>query len=70
MKKALATLLIVVGLTAISGAPAEAAAKRYKNCKALNRDYPNGVSRKSNPAVYKANTHLDRDNDGRACEKK
>ena len=42
--------------------------KKYKNCTELKKDYPSGVSRSSNPAVYELNTARDRDKDGHACE--
>jgi hypothetical protein len=64
----------------------QAAAKVYKNCKALNAKYPHGVGRKGardhvssgtpvttfkvNNALYTANKRLDRDKDGVACEKR
>ncbi len=70
MKKVLVIAITIVGLATVPAGRSEAAAKRYKNCKALNRDYPNGISRKAQPALYEANKHLDRDKDGRACEKK
>jgi hypothetical protein len=59
---------------------------RYKNCAALNKVYKHGVAQRNardkvksgtpvttftvNTAAYKKNTHLDRDKDGVACEKK
>ncbi len=42
----LATALVFGGATAIVTTPAEAAAKTYSNCTALNKDYPHGVGRK------------------------
>ncbi|MEA2169473.1 MAG: hypothetical protein QOF76_2773 [Solirubrobacteraceae bacterium] len=60
------------------------AAKTYKNCTALNRDYPHGVGKpgahdhtsgtpvtnfKHSKALYNANSGSDRDGDGIACEK-
>lgn len=61
-------------------------ATRYKNCTALNKVYAHGVGKKGardrtsgsrpvtnfrvNTTVYRANTHLDRDKDGIACEKR
>lgn len=64
-----------------------AAAKKFKNCTALNAVHPHGVAKpgaadlvrgstkpvttfKVAPKVYAANTHLDRDKDGVACEKR
>ena len=59
-------------------------AKTYRNCTALNKDYPHGVGRpgardktsgtpvtnfKRSKALYKANNGSDRDKDGIACEK-
>ncbi|MFT4087377.1 MAG: excalibur calcium-binding domain-containing protein [Gordonia sp. (in: high G+C Gram-positive bacteria)] len=64
---------------------ASAAPVKYKNCAALNKAYPHGVARpgardktKSKPvttfrvnkSVCQKNTHLDRDKDGIACEKR
>jgi hypothetical protein len=84
------TAAVVVGVpTALPAAStaevtATAAAKRYKNCAALNRAYPHGVGRpgardktsgtpvttfKRSTALYKANRKSDRDGDGIACEK-
>ena len=45
MRGALAAALIVSGLAAV-GSPAEAAAKKYANCAALNKTYKHGVARK------------------------
>lgn len=66
-------------------APSQAAAaKKYKNCAALNRDYPHGVGKKGardktsgtpvttftvSSSLYAANRGKDRDGDGIACEK-
>lgn len=62
----------------------EAAAKKYKNCTELNKDYKGGVAKdakvknkggktKHAPFVsaelYKANSSKDRDKDGIACER-
>ncbi|MEC2077502.1 excalibur calcium-binding domain-containing protein [Metabacillus fastidiosus] len=75
---------LILGISAVSPSSADAAAKSYKNCKALNKDYKGGVAKSSNvknkggktkhsPHVsadlYNANTKLDRDGDGIACEK-
>lgn len=64
--------------------PSHAAAKKYKNCTALNKAYPHGVGRKGardktsgkpvtnftvSNTVYSANRGSDRDGDGIACEK-
>lgn len=72
-----------VGVGSAVAAPAgdyDVAAKRFPNCTALHRKYPNGVGRpkaKGSPRVYlfkkslplyRANSHLDRDKDGVACE--
>ena len=58
---------------------------KYKNCTALNKAYKHGVAKKGakdktsgkkvttftvNDKVYAKNTHLDRDRDGIACEKR
>jgi hypothetical protein len=60
-------------------------ARRYSNCKALNRRYAHGVGRRGardrtksgdpvtnflrNNLLYRQNRHLDRDKDYVACEK-
>jgi Excalibur calcium-binding domain len=64
---------------------ADSAAIRYQNCKALNKRWPHGVGRwgardrtsgtpvtnfKRSNRLYRQNSHLDRDNDKIACEKK
>lgn len=61
-----------------------AAAKKYSNCAAVNKDYPGGVAKDSKvknkggktkfkPTVsaelYKLNASKDRDKDGIACER-
>ncbi|MDQ7992519.1 MAG: excalibur calcium-binding domain-containing protein [Propionicimonas sp.] len=63
------------------------AAKKFKNCTALNKKYRHGVGKKSardkvrgstrpvtnfkrDNALYRRNSHLDRDKDGVACEKR
>lgn len=83
------TKTILVGTLIIGGAisaPAQtdAAAKTYKNCTELNKDYTGGVAKdakvknqggktKYAPTVsaelYKANASKDRDKDGIACER-
>jgi len=66
-------------------APSYGAAKSYKNCTALNKDYPHGVGRQGardktsgtpvtnftvSNTLYRANGSSDRDRDGVACEKR
>jgi len=79
------TVLVVVPVLAAGFVPADAATKKYKNCKALNSKYPHGVGKKGahdktssgdpvtnfrvSSAVYDRNKHLDRDKDRIACEK-
>jgi len=56
----------------------------YKNCTNMNKRYPHGAGRvgardhtlgtpvttfKRSNTLYRANSHLDRDKDGIACEK-
>ena len=67
----------------ISGTPANAAAKVFKNCTELNKVYPGGVALpgavnaggetkltpKFDKKLYEANKKSDRDKDGIACEK-
>lgn len=77
-----AALLVVSPVTA---GPADAAAKTYRNCTALNKDYPHGVGKpgardktsgtpvrnfKVSTTLYNANTKSDRDKDKIACEKR
>lgn len=81
----LACLAAAAPATAASSTDvAVARAKTYKNCTALQRDYPHGVGLpnardktsgtpvtnfKRSKALYRANTKSDRDKDGIACEK-
>jgi hypothetical protein len=47
-RRAAAALLATAALSlslAVATSPADAAAKHYKNCTALNKDYPHGVGR-------------------------
>jgi hypothetical protein len=81
MKKLLITALILGLLHPV--APANAAAKVFKNCTELNQVYPGGVALpgavnaggetkkepKYDKALYTANKKSDRDKDGIACEK-
>ena len=70
---------------AAAAGPVASAATRYPNCAALHKTYPHGVAKPGardktsgkpvttftvNRSVYSSNTHLDRDKDGIACEKK
>lgn len=80
MKKLLAVLIL---LLLIPVTPARVNAKsdvrKFKNCTLLNRVYPRGVARnqfvallvraKYSPSLYRANSNLDRDKDGIACER-
>jgi len=75
--------VLLVGL--VPAVPAEAsAARKFKNCSALNKVYPHGVGRpgardktsdtpvtnfRVDRALYNANKGKDRDGDGIACEK-
>ena len=87
MKK-LATSIIagtlLIGVTMSTPTSVDAAAKKYKNCAELNKDYKGGVAKdakvknkggktKYKPFVsaelYKANASKDRDKDGIACER-
>jgi hypothetical protein len=82
MKKLLAITSALIITAAITGSPAStasAASKKYSNCKALNKVYPNGVAKTKKAAgstkarvsssLYNANKKLDRDKDGIVCEK-
>lgn len=78
-KKITAAAVVVVALA--PGATSANAAVKYPNCTALTKIYKNGVARDRASAaglsyrpavkkrVYLANTHLDRDKDGVACER-
>ena len=92
MRKGLISLLASAFLLISFNANAFAAdTQKFKNCSALNKEYPGGISRsgatdmtkkkgklvpaspKKSPvvddAIYQANSKLDRDKDGVACEK-
>ena len=73
--------LVVAATLALAG-PAEAAARRYASCAALQKTYANGVATskkaagagsihapKVSRALYRANRKLDRDRDGVVCER-
>jgi hypothetical protein len=81
--------MLVVLMTAAlflgTAAPSHAAAKRFKNCTALNKVYSHGVGRqgardrtsgtpvtgfKVSTRLYAANRGSDRDGDGIACERR
>jgi hypothetical protein len=84
MKKLIAYTLVVVGTLTLSVAPSGAAAQKFKNCTAMHPKYPGGVARpgghqkpgqpklrkkpKVSAPLYNANSSLDRDKDGIACE--
>ncbi len=82
MKRIVASSLIAVFAIAFSVMPAEAAARKFKNCTGMHKVYKGGVKRpgavqkggklKYKPvvsaALYKANSSMDRDKDGIACE--
>ncbi len=81
--KRFVVILLSVSLTTTFTTHSNAAAKKFKNCTALNKVYPGGVALpgavnkggaiKKKPfidaALYKANIKSDRDKDGIACEK-
>lgn len=75
---------LLLGVTVTTPVQTDAAAKKYSNCAALNKDYPGGVAKdktvtnkggktKYTPTVsaelYKLNASKDRDKDGIACER-
>ena len=91
MRRALAAIISIGLMAVMGGVSAEVAsaapkAKKYANCKALNKVYPHGVGRtaaardktsgkrvttfKANKAVYDLNKTRDRDKDRIACEKR
>lgn len=79
-------LLVASSVVVGTAGSAEAAAKKYKNCTALNKDYAHGVAKSSgakdhtsgqpvtnfkvSSALYNKNSNLDRDDDKIACEKR
>lgn len=86
MKKlsiAVISLLVALSFT-VGAAPADAAAKTYKNCTEINKVYKGGIARSSkvknkggatkykpfvSQALYDANKKSDRDKDLIACER-
>ena len=82
MKKILGLILLTT-FSFVYLPPANAAAKKFKNCSELNKVYPGGVALpgavnaggatkkepKYDKALYTANKGSDRDKDGIACEK-
>jgi hypothetical protein len=82
-KKTLIVLITFAFVGSTLSIPANAAAKVFKNCTALNKVYPGCVSLpgavnsggatkiepKYDKALYNANKKSDRDKDGIACEK-
>lgn len=80
MKKFLSvTALLAAVAISIHAAPVSAAAKKYSNCKSMNKAYPKGIAKSKGAAgktgakvsstLYHANKKLDFDKDGIACEK-
>ena len=83
MKRILSSSIVIISLLILTGSPANAAAKVFKNCTELNKVYSGGVALpgavntggaikkepKYNKALYTANKKSDRDGDGIACEK-
>lgn len=80
-----AVLLGSLAFVVAPAVDADAAPAKYKNCAALNKTYSHGVARpgardktsgrpvttfRVDKNVYQNNTHLDRDKDGIACEKR
>ena len=84
MRRVIAALVALACVGAVASAPtADAAAKKYRNCTSMHKRYPLGVAKsraaanrnvwvmgrpKVSASLYKANTRLDRDHDGVACE--
>ena len=81
--KKITIISICIGLLLAFPPYSTAAAKKFKNCTALNKVYPGGVALpgaenkggvtkktpKYDKALYTANKKSDRDRDGIACEK-
>jgi hypothetical protein len=77
---------LLVGTAGVVPSHGAVKAKSYKNCTALNGDYPHGVGRvgardrttgarpvtnfKVSNSLYAANRSRDRDKDGVACEQR
>ena len=75
---------LAFGVSAVSPASTDAAAKSFKNCTELNKSYKGGVAMNSkvknkggktkykplaSADLYNANKDKDRDKDGIACER-
>ena len=83
MKRIAISSALIITLFILTTSPANAAAKKFKNCAELNKVYPGGVALpgavnaggvtkkepKYDKALYIANKKSDRDGDGIACEK-
>jgi hypothetical protein len=77
MKRVLILSMSLLLMTGSFVAPTQAAAK-YKNCTEMRKAYPSGVAKtkkaakssgaKYAPSIYSANSKMDRDKDGAACE--
>jgi excalibur calcium-binding domain-containing protein len=82
---AMSSVALGLGVMFVGTAPAQASAKTYKNCTALNKVYKHGVGRpgakdhtsgkpvtnfKVSKSIYDKNKKSDRDKDGIACEKR
>jgi hypothetical protein len=78
-------VILVGGAGGLAQAASDAGSIRYSNCTALHKRWPHGVGRwgardhtsgtpvttfKRSNLLYRQNSHLDRDKDGIACEKR
>ncbi|WJY26239.1 MULTISPECIES: excalibur calcium-binding domain-containing protein [Sporosarcina] len=76
--------VLALGVALVPVQPADAAPAKFQNCKMLNKTYKGGVARDAkvrnkggktryaptvNAALYNANSKMDRDKDGIACER-
>jgi hypothetical protein len=80
----LSIIALQLGTMSVTSGSTLPTAKKYANCKALNKVYPGGVAKsakvknkggktkytpKVSSSLYKANKTKDRDGDGIACER-
>ena len=84
-RTAMAAVILAGSAGGLAEAASDAEAIRYPNCKALNKRWAHGVGRwgardhtsgtpvtnfKRSNRLYRQNSHLDRDKDKIACEKR
>jgi hypothetical protein len=84
-KSHVTVLVAALMMSALGAGTSQGAARSLKNCTAMHRVYAHGVGRpgahdhtsgtpvtnfKRSTSLYRANSRLDRDKDGIACEKR